>query len=102
MNDNCRERTLLDAFCQFECALQIDNRYVGGFGDAALSNHCRRGKRGSLKAHDCFVASAYRSCHHELDRGTRFTREEKVVIWLHGDERTMLALWQVGLIHVGA
>lgn len=102
MHGNYRDRALLDSVYQVECTLQIEGCCEGGFGEPAHSNQSRHGKGGSLKAHDCFVASACRSCHRELDQGKLFTREEKAEIWLRGHERTMLALWQLGLIQVAA
>lgn len=102
MHSNYRDRALLDAVYQVKCTLQINGCCEGGLGEPAHSNQSRHGKGSSLKAHDCFVVSACRSCHRELDQGRRFTREEKGEIWLRGHERTMLALWQMGLIQVAA
>lgn len=55
-----------------------------------------------MKAHNCFFASGCRACHQELDQGRRYTEEKKALIWLAGYERTVLALWQDGLVQVAA
>jgi len=102
MHSNYRDRNLLDLAYQLECTFQIDGICEGGPGEPAHSNQSRHGKGGALKAHDCFFASGCRSCHRELDQGRRFTREEKADIWQRAHERTMLQLWQLGLIRVAA
>lgn len=102
MNSYYRDRALLDAVYQIDCTLQIPGVCEGGAGEPAHSNQSRHGKGGSIKAHDCFVAAGCRSCHRELDQGKRFTREEKADIWQRAHERTLLQLFQQGLIRVAA
>ncbi len=99
---NYRDRSLLDLAYQLNCTLQIDVVCEGGPGEPCHSNQSRHGKGGSIKAHDCFFASGCRSCHRELDQGKRFTREEKAEIWQRAHERTLLQLWEQGLIRVAA
>lgn len=55
-----------------------------------------------MKAHDCFFASGCRACHREMDQGKTMSREEKFDAWQRGYERTMVELWQRGLIKVAA
>lgn len=99
---NYRDRALLDLAYQLNCTLQIDEVCEGGPGEPCHSNQSRHGKGGSIKAHDCFFASGCRSCHRELDQGKRFTRDEKADIWQRAHDRTMLQLWEQGLIRVAA
>lgn len=99
---NYRDRALLDLAYQLNCTLQIGGVCEGGPGEPCHSNQSRHGKGGSIKAHDCFFASGCRSCHRELDQGKRFTREEKAEIWQRAHERTLLQLWEQGLIRVRA
>lgn len=99
---NYRDRALLDLAYQLNCTLQIDGVCEGGPGEPCHSNQSRHGKGGSIKAHDCFFASGCRSCHRELDQGKLFTREEKADIWQRAHDRTMLQLWEQGLIRVAA
>jgi len=101
MHENYRDRSLLDLAYKLNCTLQIEGVCDGGPGEPCHSNQSRHGK-GGAKAHDCFFASGCRSCHRELDQGRHFDREEKAEIWLRAHERTMLQLWQLGLIRVAA
>ena len=97
---NYRNRALLDLAYQIECTLQLPGQCEGGIGEPCHSNQSVHGKGGSLKAHDCFFASGCRSCHRELDQGKRYTREEKREFWQRAHERTLLALWERGLVKV--
>lgn len=98
---NYRNRALLDLAYEIPCTLQIDGVCAGGnAGEPAHSNMSEHGKGMSIKAHDCYFASACRPCHAELDHGKRFTREERREIWRKGFERTVLALWRNDLIRV--
>lgn len=47
----------------------------------AHSNQARHGKGRGIKAHDQFTVPACFHCHHVLDQGAQFTREEKFAIW---------------------
>ncbi|WP_017907430.1 DUF1364 family protein [Xanthomonas sp. SHU 199] len=99
---NYRDRKLLDLAYQLDCQVQLHGICEGGTGEPAHSNQSRHGKGGALKAHDCFFASSCRACHRELDQGRTMNREEKFEAWQRAHERTMLALWQLGLIRVAA
>jgi hypothetical protein len=102
MHSNYRDRKLLDLAYQLDCQVQLPGICDGGTGEPAHSNQSRHGKGGALKAHDCFYASSCRACHRELDQGRTMSREEKFEAWQRAHERTMLALWQLGLIRVAA
>lgn len=99
---NYRDRALLDLAYQLTCTLQIDGVCEGGPGEPCHSNQSRHGKGGSIKAHDVFFASGCRACHMQLDQGKRFSREEKAEIWQRAHERTLLQLFQLGLVRVAA
>lgn len=99
---NYRDRALLDLAYKIDCTLQIDGICEGGRGEPCHSNQSRHGKGGMIKAHDLFFASGCRCCHRELDQGKRFTREEKADIWQRAHERTLLQLFQLGLVRVAA
>lgn len=99
---NFRDRDLLNLAYALPCQLQIPGVCTGGDpSEPAHSNQSRHGKGKSLKAHDCFFAAACRACHVEIDQGSRLTREERIEIWQRGFERTLLALWQRGLLLPG-
>lgn len=95
-----RNRKLLDLAYELPCTMRIEGVCVGGRGEPAHSNQSRHGKGKSLKAHDCYFASACRACHREVDQGMRFSREERADIWQRAFEETLLLLWQGGHINV--
>lgn len=99
MNHYYRDRKLLDLAYHLNCTLMLPG-CEGTTGEPAHSNQSKHGKGGALKAHDCFYASACRSCHRELDQGKTMSREEKFDAWERGHIRTMLQLWERGLIQV--
>ena len=96
---NYRNRDLLDLAYQLPCTLRLPC-CDGGVGEPAHANSHAYGKGGSIKAHDCFYASACRSCHRELDQGRTMSRDEKLELWRRGHAETLLELWQRGLIRV--
>lgn len=96
---NYRNRDMLDLAYELPCMLRLPC-CEGGVGEPCHSNQSRHGKGGAMKAHDCFFASGCRACHRELDQGRTMSREEKFDAWQRGYERTMLALWEQGLIQV--
>jgi hypothetical protein len=51
------------------------------------------------KAHDCYIAFACSACHAWLDH-SRMSRDYKQAVFQIGFERTLLALWEQGLIGV--
>ena len=101
MNDNFRCRRLLDAVRELPCQFQIPGVCEGGVGsDPAHSNQQRHGKGKSMKAHDCFIAAGCRACHREVDQGMRLSRDDRIHYWQVAHDRTMLLLWQRGIIRV--
>jgi hypothetical protein len=99
MNHYFRDRALLDLAYQLNCTLKLPG-CEGTTGEPAHSNQSKHGKGGSLKAHDCFFAAACRTCHIQIDQGNKMTREEKFDAWDRAHVRTMLELWERGLIQV--
>ncbi|MFC4729485.1 hypothetical protein [Coralloluteibacterium thermophilus] len=97
---NYRNRSLLDLAYKVPCAFNLPGICEGGMGEPAHSNQSRHGKGGALKAHDCFFASACRSCHREIDQGRTMSRDEKFEAWNRAYERTVLELWRRGLVEV--
>lgn len=82
MNDHFRDKGWRDLTYLFPCYLRIPRVCEGGSaGEPAHSNQPRHGKGGSIKAHDCFVVPACRSCHREFDQGRSMTRDEKRELW---------------------
>lgn len=67
---------------------------------AAHSNQSRHGKGMSIKAHDCFIAFMCARCHHEIDQGSKLSREERIDKWQDAHEKTLLYLFQTGAIAV--
>ena len=65
--------------------------------EPAHSNWAVHGKGKGIKADDNRIAAACRSCHAELDQGTRFTEEEKQGWWWPAHVRTVAALIGAGL-----
>lgn len=99
MTAQYRNRALLDLAYQLQCTVNLPC-CEGGIGEPAHSNQSMHGKGGALKAHDCFFASACRSCHRELDQGRTMNRETKFHVWQRAHNETMLQLWRLGLIRV--
>lgn len=96
-----RSRRLLDAIREIGCQAQIPDTCEGGVNsDPAHSNQQKHGKGKSLKAHDCFAAAMCRACHREIDQGMKLSREDRLYYWQTAFDRTLLLLWQRGLIEV--
>lgn len=100
MNDYFRSRELLDLAYQLPCQLQLPCCEGGDAGMPCHSNQSKHGKGGSIKAHDCFFVPGCGACHRELDQGKTMSREEKFDAWDDAFRRTVLLLWQRGLIKV--
>jgi len=66
---------------------------------SAHSNLQAHGKGKAIKAHDCFVCWACRDCHEWLDHG-QATRQEKEGAFERAKDRTLLKMWELGLIQV--
>ena len=60
--------------------------------DPAHSNWSHHGKSMSRKADDIFVAAMCRSCHTELDTGSRLTKEERQAMWMDAWKKTVKRL----------
>jgi hypothetical protein len=98
---NFRCRDLLDAIKQLPCTFQIEDVCVGGpTSQPCHSNFAKHGKGKSLKAHDCYVAAGCDACHRELDQGHKLSRDERVELFQRAFEKTLLLLWQRGLLQV--
>lgn len=67
---------------------------------AAHSNWYENGKGGALRAHDCFAAWACSACHFEIDQGKLLDYEEKKIYWQRGFERTLVAMFEQGILEV--
>lgn len=94
---NFRNRKLLD------CARDQPCMHCGaedGTVVAAHSNQSKHGKGMSIKAHDCFVAFLCSRCHHDIDQGSKLSREERRDLWQDAFEKTLLHLWQTDRIKV--
>ena len=66
----------------------------------AHANSQMFGKGMGLKAHDCMGMFLCSICHHQLDQGFLWTKEEKrekTLMWIL---QTHLRLWQSGLVGV--
>jgi hypothetical protein len=66
---------------------------------AAHSNQLIHGKGTSIKAHDCYIAWACSNCHAAIDQGN-MSREDKNYYWQQGFERTLLAMFMLGIVLV--
>lgn len=64
---------------------------------AAHSNWAEHGKGKSIKASDIYVASLCSICHHQLDQGFLWSREERRAIWQAAHEKTVALLNKLGL-----
>lgn len=101
MNKHFRDRDLLSLTYQINCQFRLPC-CEGGPGEPAHSNQSRHGKGGSIKAHDCFIASGCRSCHREIDQGNTMSREQKFEAWQRAHEATLLEFFRLGLLRVSA
>lgn len=100
-DNNYRNRRLLDAIRELPCQFRIPGVCEGGVNsDPCHSNQMRHGKGKSLKAHDIFAAAGCRACHREVDQGMKLSREDRIHYWQVAHERTMLMLWQHGVIDI--
>lgn len=89
-----RSKKLLEACREIPC------QHCGaqdGTVCAAHSNWAEHGKGKSIKASDIFVASLCAICHHQLDQGFLWTREQRKAIWIAAHEKTVALLNKLGL-----
>jgi hypothetical protein len=68
---------------------------------AAHSNQLRDGKGKALKAHDYRIAALCSICHHQIDQGFLWSKEEKREKWEEAHRKTMGWLFDSGAISVG-
>jgi hypothetical protein len=97
-----RSKRLLNAAHGQQCMVQIPdvcNRNPETVV-AAHSNQLLHGKGMGIKAHDCFIAWACSDCHREIDQG-KMSKEDKNFYWQQGFERTLLAMFMLGIVVVG-
>lgn len=78
-----------------QCCGKFDGTIV-----AAHSNQLRDGKGTGIKAHDYRVAYLCHSCHHEIDNGKNFSREERAAVWEEAHRGTIGWLFSNGHIKV--
>jgi hypothetical protein len=95
-----RNRRLLDlAHRVTECQVQLPGVCEGHSShgcEPAHSNQQRHGKGMGHKAADYMHAAACHSCHSELDQGRRFTKAEKVEMFMDAWHRTMALYFENG------
>lgn len=95
-NGNYRNRKLLDLARDKECQIcgTQDGTVVSAHSDQA-----RHGKGMGIKSHDCFIAWTCYKCHLALGDGS-MTREDRDRLWQRAHERTLLRMFQDGLLEV--
>lgn len=89
-----RSKPLLEACRQIAC------QHCGaqdGTVVAAHSNQGMHGKGKSIKASDVYVASLCSICHHQLDQGFLWSREQRIEIWNNAHRKTVALLNAMGL-----
>lgn len=67
---------------------------------AAHSNQLRDGKGRSIKAHDYRIAALCSICHHQLDQGFLWSKEERLNIFEEAHRKTIGWLFENGVIVV--
>lgn len=68
---------------------------------AAHSNQLRDGKGRGLKAHDYRIAALCHICHHQIDQGFLWDREEKKQRWEEAHRATIGWLFENGHLLLG-
>jgi hypothetical protein len=96
-----QSRALLDACHEIPCQGGWSAGCGNSMTEPAHSNQARHGKGKSIKSHDCFVAGLCRSCHQAIDQGSKFTRQQRFDLWQKAHEKTLLILFQRGLVEAG-
>lgn len=80
---------------------QIENCVLcGAYGVQAA--HRNQGKGMSQKTDDCLTAALCPACHHEIDNGSRLSREERRALLDKAVCDTIAQLARMGLIEVRA
>ena len=73
-----RNKSLLEAVRESPCQIcGVEDGTVV----AAHSNQLRDGKGRGLKAHDFRIAALCYRCHHEIDQGSKMSKEERLNAW---------------------
>lgn len=95
-----RNARLLAAIRDLPCAFcgRDGNDYMSIV--PAHSNQLRDGKGRGIKASDYRVAAACPPCHHELDQGAKWSREERVARWEEAHRKTIGWLFEAGRLVV--
>ncbi len=77
----------------------LDCQRCGAHGvQVAHSNQIRDGKGRSLKAYPWRVAALCPACHHEIDQGTKMTKQERREAWDEAHRATVGELFARGLV----
>jgi hypothetical protein len=53
-----------------------------------------------MKAHDVYSAALCVSCHSSIDQGNKLTYEERKELWEAAWRKTMLVLFESGLVNI--
>ncbi len=104
---NFRSRSLLDCAHSIHACMNCAE-YVESGCEPAHSNQQIHGKGQSIKASDCYFAALCHRCHAWLDSGMspdptgRYMgdREDKQAMWRAAFDRTLLTLWEKGMVKV--
>lgn len=67
---------------------------------AAHSNQLRDGKGKGIKAADYRIAPLCHRCHHELDQGSKLSKEERREMWEEAHRRFIGMLFESGRVAV--
>jgi hypothetical protein len=89
-----RSKAILEACREIACQVcgADDGTVV-----AAHSNQSKHGKGMGIKADDRYVAAMCSICHHQIDQGFLYSREERNGIWDAAHDKTVEQLQQRGL-----
>ena len=79
----------------FGCGRHNDGSVV-----AAHSNQQKDGKGMGIKAHDYRIAFLGPCCHHEIDQGSKLSKEERIELWEKAHRKTIGWLFENGHLTV--
>lgn len=91
-----RNKKILEACRKLPCQL------CGRDDGTVCAAHRNEGKGMGLKVSDALVAALCHVCHHEIDNGKTFTREQRREYWAKAYIRTMQALIEQEVLKVTA
>ena len=94
---NYRNKKLLESVRDFPC--QICGAEDGTIV-AAHSNQIIDGKGKGIKAHDYRIAGLCYRCHHEIDQGSKLTKDQRVKMWELAHRRTVGLLFERGVVKI--